>query len=234
MYKCQSELERKIRELSETISQEMKLELNVIMFRDYLAKIEVINEFQDVLLIFNLYYSPKKKAYRIVIEKANDIIVRLYVEKLFGQATSEKEPVKEIKEDVNTIYSAYVDGSYIDHSVGYGAVVLKKDEIVEKLSGHVDGGKEFRQVTGELRAVLEVIKYCENNQIETIKVFYDYTGIREWAVDARKANNELTRSYKKEVQATDVKIIWNKVDAHTGDYYNDMADELAKRGARKI
>lgn len=130
-------------------------------------------------------------------------------------------------------YQIYVDGSYINGSTGYGAVILKDGEVVEELSGAVTDSRltETRQVAGELRAVEEAINWCERNGIEEVAIYYDYNGIEKWATGAWKTNQAMTQGYARAVRSSPVKIRWHKVTSHTGDRWNDRADELAKRGA---
>ena len=64
-----------------------------------------------------------------------------------------------------------------------------------------------------------------------LDLYYDYKGIEEWALGNWKTNNTLTKSYK--LKYDDIKKVldvrFNKVDAHTGDKYNEEADILAKK-----
>ena len=66
--------------------------------------------------------------------------------------------------------------------------------------------------------------------VKKIYLHYDYTGIENWAVGNWKTNNIATKSYKEFIDSVSdvIKIEFIKVDAHTGDYYNEMADTLAK------
>jgi len=232
VYKCQKILEKKLQELTDQIKREMKLDLQIRMFRDYMVKIELINEYGDSLMIFNLYYSPKKNSFRIVVESETDRMMGSYVRRLFLDENNKDKLSSIIKDDIKPeeVYCAYTDGSYLNGAVGYGAVLLREGEIVKRFSGQVRGAESLRQVAGELQAVLEVLDYCEENEIEKIKIFYDYTGVREWAVDNWQANKELTKAYKNRVGQSKVIIVWEKVTAHSGDHYNEMADRLAKKG----
>ena len=76
-----------------------------------------------------------------------------------------------------------MDGSFIDGNVGYGAVILKEGQIIEELKGRVDSqdAVSARQVGGEIRAVIEVLKWCEVNNVDKIAVFYDFLNIEKWA-----------------------------------------------------
>jgi ribonuclease HI len=130
-------------------------------------------------------------------------------------------------------YHIYVDGSYINGSTGYGAVILKDGEVIEELSGAVTDSTlaETRQVAGELRAVEEALSWCERNGVNEVSIFYDYDGIEKWATGAWKTNQALTQGYARAVRASPIRISWRKVTSHTGDRWNDHADLLAKRGA---
>ena len=127
-------------------------------------------------------------------------------------------------------YKAYVDGSYYEDKVGYGAVLLNGDETVQEFFGEVTENVSSRQVAGELVAVMTILDYCQKNNIQQVAIYYDYTGIENWAKGRWKTNNTLTQRYALYVKNCPVKVIWNKVKSHSGDKWNDVADELAKRG----
>jgi len=130
-------------------------------------------------------------------------------------------------------YEIYVDGSFINGSTGYGVVVLKNGKVIAELSGSVpelavDGS---RQVAGELLAVKEALKWCEQRSINEVLIYYDYYGIEKWATRQWKANRPLTIEYARRVGESPIKIHWRKVNSHSGDRWNDRADVLAKQGA---
>jgi ribonuclease HI len=127
-------------------------------------------------------------------------------------------------------YIAYVDGSYLYGKVGYGAVLLNDDTVVAEFSGEVTHNKDSRQVTGELVATMKVLEYCQDNNIPQVEIIYDYKGIKEWATGGWKANKTLTQNYVAFVKKSPVKVKWTKVKSHSGDKWNDRADELAKQG----
>jgi len=137
-----------------------------------------------------------------------------------------------------TKVEAYVDGSYIDGSVGYGAVILQRGEILHQCCGGVppDKAAGTRQVAGELVAVGKVLLWCKEQNIRNIHIYYDYKGIECWATGAWKTNLPLTQNYAKFVKqciAEGYRITWHKVKSHTGNHWNDQADALAKAGALK-
>jgi ribonuclease HI len=96
-----------------------------------------------------------------------------------------------------TCYQAYVDGSFIDGCIGYGAVILKGGQMVAELFGSVDDPEaiQSRQVGGEIRAVVETLKWCKNRGINEIEMFFDFLNIEKWATGAYKTNTPMTIAY---------------------------------------
>ena len=68
------------------------------------------------------------------------------------------------------------------------------------------------------------------NGYEIIEIRYDYEGIEKWATNAWKANNTLTKKYAEFMRRkqTQIRISFRKVKSHSGDYYNEKVDKLAK------
>jgi len=229
MFKQQKELEKKIELEYNGILKEHGFSLKVVMFRDYLAKLDLLDKNNKICSRFNLYYSPKRKSFTITFEKVIDEETKNLLINIFEGTKLPKNPDNVLEFE----YQAYVDGSYINSNTGYGAVILKFGIPVKKISGHLDASDGFRQVSGELQAVQEVVKYCRENLIKEIAIFYDYTGIKEWAEDTWKANNDVTKAYKDFMKNNPVKVQWFKVKAHSGNMFNEMADMLAKKGAKE-
>lgn len=131
----------------------------------------------------------------------------------------------------------YVDGSYniSTEEFGYGVVVILKDEIIYADFG---GGKDKqcnqRQVNGELRAAVEGIEHSIEMGYDHVVLFYDYAGVCNHAIGSWERNNELSSQYYEIMQKfmKKIKITFVKVDSHTDDLFNDIADELAKVGAK--
>jgi len=132
------------------------------------------------------------------------------------------------------VYQIYVDGSFTNGSTGYGIVVLKDGEVIEEISGLVpaESVSGTHQIAGELYAVKESIKWCKGNYVREMDVFYDYDGIEKWASGEWKTKQPLTRSYAAFVRNSGININWHKVNSHTGDRWNERADELARKAVR--
>lgn len=127
---------------------------------------------------------------------------------------------------------AYVDGSYNEkiNAYGYGVVFFFKDLTLRFNGPSVDKFSSHRNVAGEVKASLKAMEFALENNCKSLDLYYDYTGIYHWAVGDWKRNNEFTRRYYKNAQKymekLDVKF--HKVEAHSGNQYNEEADRLAK------
>lgn len=129
---------------------------------------------------------------------------------------------------------AYVDGSYNITTKEYGCgVVLFSDKGKESFfeKGNNKEYAKSRNVAGEILGSLLAMEKAIEEGKKNIHIYYDYKGIEEWAMGNWKTNNNLTKAYKKNYDEIKKKlnVIFNKVDAHTGDTYNEEADILAKK-----
>ena len=136
------------------------------------------------------------------------------------------------------VVKAYVDGSY-DHSIRMyagGAVILwggREYHISE--SNNIEEMATMRNVAGELLGAVRAMEWFRDHKEETgagkLVIYHDYEGIAKWATGAWKAKKEGTQAYVnlyREFREQFV-IEFVKVAAHTGDKYNEMADQLAKK-----
>jgi ribonuclease HI len=194
-------------------------------FRDYTVKVSISaggREFGKV----SLYYGPKADAFSMKTHELKDKSIAPNLEECWrGGRAAEGACAPG--------YQIYVDGSCINGVTGYGLVILKDGGAVEEFCGPVaeTDVNGTRQVAGELLAVEEALKWCQRNGVKEVSIFYDYLGIEKWATGAWKANQPLTQRYAKFVRESGIRVRWRKVDSHTGDRWNDRADELAKKGA---
>jgi ribonuclease HI len=194
-------------------------------FRDYMVKVSV-SRAGRVFGHVNLYYSPKKDLFSLRTHELRD---KAIVPDLQACWDCPIAPAP-----AQTVYQIYVDGSCIDENVGYGLVVLKDGQIIDELYGPVedDAAQGMRQVAGELQAAQEAIAWCQEHGTAEVSLFYDYEGIEKWAIGVWHAKKPATQAYAQAAQEWPVVVYWHKVDSHTGNRWNDRADELAKQGAR--
>ena len=80
------------------------------------------------------------------------------------------------------------------------------------------------------------IDYAIDKGYDEVHIFFDYEGIRSWAMGYWKTNIDATKDYKKffDAKKDKVEIHFHKVEAHTGDKYNELADSLAKKALIKM
>lgn len=135
----------------------------------------------------------------------------------------------------------YTDGSRkkvpdTEHIVfGYGVVVIDQEDIPEQLGGANDNKafSVYENVAGETMAVVEGLKWVQVNRpdVKKIVVFYDYTGIGEWAESRWRAKNIMSQRYVAFIQKfrteTGIELVFNHVKGHMNNRFNVLADELA-------
>ncbi len=131
---------------------------------------------------------------------------------------------------------AYVDGSF-DLSMGkysFGCVFLTPEGNTIEEFGNGDNPDllAIRNVAGEMLGAMYAVRWAMMNHYPSIEIRYDYEGIEKWATGAWRAKMDLTQKYAAYMQEheKDIQISYKKIAAHTGDYYNEEADKLAKRG----
>ena len=128
---------------------------------------------------------------------------------------------------------AYVDGSFnLEMKIyGSGVVFIDGDREIYLKEKFEDSYYKHRNVAGELKAAMMAIEKAIEESKKKLIIYHDYQGIASWANGQWKANNSLTKSYKDFIRQANKKIdlAFVKVAGHSGDKYNDMADELAKK-----
>lgn len=141
---------------------------------------------------------------------------------------------KDEKQDVSKkIAKAYVDGSYSEseEKYSYGCVILIDDNILK--FGGVDNNIDYigmKNVAGELLGSMEAIKWAKDNNYDSVIIYHDYEGIERWANNNWKANKKGTKEYVRFINdyRKYINISFVKVQAHSGDTFNEEADRLAK------
>lgn len=129
---------------------------------------------------------------------------------------------------------AYVDGSYNAETkkFSYGIVLFFNGSEVH-LSEKIEDQElsEMRNVAGEIKGAEAAIQYAIDHQIKNIVIYHDYEGIASWPLGHWKANKMGTIAYKEFYEAAKkkVNIKFVKVKGHSGDTFNELADQLAKK-----
>ena len=128
---------------------------------------------------------------------------------------------------------AYVDGSFNDttNEYSFGVVLLiDGNEYYFKKSFPEDELSSMRNVAGEIKGAGFIIQYCLNRDVKELTIYHDYEGISKWYQNEWKANMYGTKKYQEfsNEAKTKINVKFVKVKSHSNDYYNDMADKLAK------
>lgn len=141
--------------------------------------------------------------------------------------------------DTNGNLVAYVDGSF-EASTGvyaFGCVFLLPDGRILHAngSGNQPETAAIRNVAGEMLGAMYAVGSAALNGYSSIHICYDYVGIENWAAGKWKAKNPYTQKYAKYMKekAKTIQISFQKIAAHTGEQYNEKADQLAKEALEK-
>ncbi|MDR0956766.1 MAG: hypothetical protein LBL77_02770 [Endomicrobium sp.] len=222
LYKDQ--LQTKAIELQNELKrQNIDIFFNTNSFKDYLLKLTVSVKCVPRGNLF-LYYKPTKNTYSLKVHLKTSGI-----NSLINSVWNKLNNVEVYPAQTN-IYEAFVDGSYISEITGYGAVIYLGDDIKAEISGIVPNSS-FRQFGGELKSVIEVLKWGEINNVKKMRINYDYVGIEKFVTHEWKARNVLSIEYVNFVNSIKTEIQWRHIKSHTGDVRNEKADLLAKKAA---
>lgn len=154
---------------------------------------------------------------------------------LFSAQDGSLTAIEELFQSTKTDCIAYVDGSFEKDSgvYGYGVVFIEKNGNIEEYfdSGREESYKSMRNVSGEILGALKAASLAVEKGYSSIAIFHDYQGIASWAKGEWKCNKEKTIEYREKMLSyqKQIKITFHKVLAHSGDYFNERADLLAKQ-----
>lgn len=131
----------------------------------------------------------------------------------------------------------YVDGSFSEQLQNYsfGLVCVKNQQVIFTKNG-LGKNKEavsMRQIAGELAGTMNALIYAKKHGHKKVVIFFDYKGVALHATGNWKRDNNFSQIYYEWMQKffkenPDIEVIFCKVDAHTGDDFNELADGFAK------
>lgn len=146
--------------------------------------------------------------------------------------SSKNQAEKEYQQDPKCLM-AYVDGSYSerDRVYSYGVVLLTEPIQTYSKANNDSNLIEYRNVAGEILGAMMAMKYAQENDYKRVVIYHDYEGISKWPQLEWRAKNSFTQEYVKYVDSIrqHIEIRFEKVVAHTGNTYNELADSLAKK-----
>lgn len=132
---------------------------------------------------------------------------------------------------------AYIDGSYntASEKYSYGMVVVKEDVIlhIENGASEDNSSKDIRQIAGELKGAIKALEYARDNGIKELILIHDYVGVCYHATGFWERKEESSKKYYADfnylTETNGIKVTFVKVDSHTGDLFNEIVDEFAKK-----
>lgn len=128
---------------------------------------------------------------------------------------------------------AYVDGSYnvVTGEYSCGVVFMVGDEEIHiARKGESEELASMRNVAGEILGAELAMRKAVELGLRRLDIYHDYQGVASWCLGEWKTNKEGTKAYKAYFDSIRgrLEVRFNKVKGHSGDKYNDLADELAK------
>lgn len=191
------------------------------------------------------------KKYYAVMDETNKLIFENWedVQKILPSLVKPKHKSFSTKEEAENYLSgtielkhegicAYIDGSYDAETGCYsfgGVLLINENEYHFKKKYLNDEYSSMRNVSGELKGAGYIINYCVKNNIKELHLYFDYIGIEKWYTGEWEAKSPIALEYTKFVNIVKDKInvVFHKVKSHTNNYYNELADKLAKEALGK-
>lgn len=131
-------------------------------------------------------------------------------------------------------YELYTDGSYDKNLSGWGFVLLKEGKVIAEGCGPtVRFGS--RNVGAELEAVMYGLQEAVKLGATNIELYHDYEGVGCWADGRWKAVKHASSQYAswiKQLRSNGIEVNFHKVTGHSGNKFNEKADQLAANGRK--
>ncbi len=153
---------------------------------------------------------------------------------LYSSSNLNNNNIQSTSNRADTDMTAYVDGSFNSETNEYSAgVIILFDDQKFEISKKGDDPElvDMRNVAGEIMGAEIAMNFALEKKVKSISIYYDYAGIEKWCTNEWAAKKAGTKKYKEAFEKASkyVQIRFVKVKAHSGNIYNEEADQLAKK-----
>lgn len=151
-------------------------------------------------------------------------------------AKETEETAKELSQEEGAVV-IYTDGSSKQEEVlenslySYGFVAIVNNQEIHKegaLSSNMKASSSLN-VAGELLGAMKATIFAINKGFKKVYIFHDFKGVADFVTGEWSPSKENSREYKDYMKmlSEKIEIEFVKVPAHSGDKWNEMADQLA-------
>ncbi|MCQ2063110.1 MAG: ribonuclease H family protein [Fibrobacter sp.] len=184
---------------------------------------------------------PKTKFYAIKGPNGNKIVdnwpecdemvrgVKGVLYKSFGTREEAQAWIDGKEPEIRGGLRVYVDGSFTPSfpKAGWSFVVTEDDKELARGCGITAFDAESRNIDGEVMASFQAMRWLAEHDKKGV-ICHDYEGIARWARGEWKAKSSIAQQYVRAIQPYLGRVTFEKVAAHTGVKWNELADTLAK------
>ena len=138
---------------------------------------------------------------------------------------------------------AFTDGSYNNKNQrgGYGVILLTNTEKFYFIKSFDINKQNHREILNlhsvgtECEAVKRAIYESIILNKKNISIYYDYDGIEKWINHEWDLSTNYADTYYDYIikSSKQISIKFNKIKSHSGIYFNELADKLAKSALNK-
>jgi len=123
----------------------------------------------------------------------------------------------------------YVDGSFmpISEHAGWSWVAVENGVEIAYDFGTTPHPAASRNIDGELYAAWKAMEYLAKIQRKGT-ICYDYQGVESWATGEWNTGSSVSQIYVNRIADIKIWADFEKVTGHSGDEWNERADDLAK------
>ena len=132
---------------------------------------------------------------------------------------------------------AYTDGSFTagdPPKSGFGICFVKNGKEIGHCFGPSDADTSSRNVGGELMAATRAIEIAQQLLEPELIICHDFKNIQMWGDGIWKCNTEQTKAFRecvRQARENGLSITFGWVRGHTGNEFNEKADQYAALGA---